>query len=151
MVDDQNDYEWQQAYPTDLTQYLAVRLWYERELVEKNCLKELGVSGNFDTISAYMKNQPNAYSLKLKRVAGHLPADYTAMIDRLRYTGLRYETKKNSWNSLADRFASEYGPRRDQGARRAAAWRLYHLAKNLKIHTAGLIEAPPEDLKTLLD
>lgn len=32
---DQSEYEWQQVYPVDLVQYLAVRLWYERELVQK--------------------------------------------------------------------------------------------------------------------
>ena len=31
---DQSEYEWQRAYPIDLVQYLAVRLWYERELVQ---------------------------------------------------------------------------------------------------------------------
>ena len=30
---DQSEYEWQASYPVDLVQYLAVRLWYERELV----------------------------------------------------------------------------------------------------------------------
>lgn len=30
---EQDEYEWQRAYPADLVQYLAVRLWYERELV----------------------------------------------------------------------------------------------------------------------
>ena len=36
---DQTDYEWQRAYPIDLVQYLAVRLWYERELVQSACSK----------------------------------------------------------------------------------------------------------------
>jgi uncharacterized protein YbcC (UPF0753/DUF2309 family) len=31
---DQDEHEWQRAYPIDLVQYLAVRLWYERELVQ---------------------------------------------------------------------------------------------------------------------
>ena len=33
---DQSDYEWQRSYPVDLVQYLAVRVWYERELVAKS-------------------------------------------------------------------------------------------------------------------
>ena len=36
---DQSEYEWQTVYPVDLVQYLAVRLWYERELVAKACRK----------------------------------------------------------------------------------------------------------------
>ena len=48
---DQTDYEWQQVYPVDLAQYLAVRVWYERELVQKACREELGIDGNFNEIS----------------------------------------------------------------------------------------------------
>jgi uncharacterized protein YbcC (UPF0753/DUF2309 family) len=48
---EQADYEWQQVYPADLVQYLAVRLWYERELVRQACREELGVDGNLKSIS----------------------------------------------------------------------------------------------------
>jgi uncharacterized protein len=43
---DQSEYEWQLAYPIDLVQYLAVRLWYERELVQQACRAAPGVDGN---------------------------------------------------------------------------------------------------------
>jgi uncharacterized protein YbcC (UPF0753/DUF2309 family) len=48
---DQTDYEWQQAYPMDLVQYLAVRLWYERELVQQVCRQDLGIDGSADLYS----------------------------------------------------------------------------------------------------
>jgi uncharacterized protein YbcC (UPF0753/DUF2309 family) len=148
---DQTDYEWQQAYPADLGQYLAVRLWYERELVEKNCIKELGISGNVDSILSYMQKQENAYSLKRERIAGRLPGGYAAAVDRIRYADSGQENKKNSWDALFDRFASENAPLQDRAARRAAAWRLLCLAESLKFDKDGLIETPPEDLKILLD
>lgn len=47
---EQTDYEWQQAYPMDLVQYLAVRLWYERELVQQACRAELGIDGTVEAI-----------------------------------------------------------------------------------------------------
>jgi uncharacterized protein YbcC (UPF0753/DUF2309 family) len=47
---DQSEYEWQRAYPMDLVQYLAVRLWYERELVQGVCSIRLGVDGNVDAL-----------------------------------------------------------------------------------------------------
>src|SRR5581483_7749586 len=37
---DQDEYEWQNAYPIDLVQYVAVRLWYERALVEQTARKQ---------------------------------------------------------------------------------------------------------------
>lgn len=48
---DQSEYPWQLAYPIDLVQYLAVRLWYERELVQQACRDLLGVDGNAAAIS----------------------------------------------------------------------------------------------------
>ncbi len=67
---DQSDYEWQQVYPVDLVQYLAVRVWYERELVQKACREALGIDGNFGAISADMqrhgspKGRPSAHTLR---------------------------------------------------------------------------------------
>ncbi|MFI5304779.1 MAG: DUF2309 domain-containing protein [Nitrospiria bacterium] len=54
---DQTDYEWQQAYPIDLVQYLAVRVWYERELVKKVFREEFNVDGNFGVISAEIQKR----------------------------------------------------------------------------------------------
>ncbi len=48
---DQADYKWQEAYPATLVQYLAVRLFYERELVKKACREELSIDGNLYAIS----------------------------------------------------------------------------------------------------
>ena len=53
---DQTDYEWQRSYPIDLVQYLAVRVWYERELVRKACAQGAGIGGNVEAISAYGQN-----------------------------------------------------------------------------------------------
>ncbi len=53
---DQSDYEWQRSYPVDLVQYLAVRVWYERELVQKACAEILGIEGNVAAISAHLQS-----------------------------------------------------------------------------------------------
>ena len=47
------DYQWQQAYPIDLIQYLAVRLFYERELVDQACQLELGFEAKFNVVNSY--------------------------------------------------------------------------------------------------
>jgi uncharacterized protein YbcC (UPF0753/DUF2309 family) len=47
----QPDYKWQEAYPANLVQYLAVRLYYERELVHKACQEQLGIEGNLDAVA----------------------------------------------------------------------------------------------------
>jgi uncharacterized protein YbcC (UPF0753/DUF2309 family) len=53
---DQSDYEWQKSYPVDLVQYLAVRVWYERELVQKACAEILGIAGNAAAISTHLQS-----------------------------------------------------------------------------------------------
>jgi uncharacterized protein YbcC (UPF0753/DUF2309 family) len=55
---DQAEYDWQTAYPVDLVQYLAVRLWYERELVQSVCRKQLGIDGNAAALAAALQNRP---------------------------------------------------------------------------------------------
>lgn len=54
---DQKEYGWQQSYPIDLVDYLAVRLWYERELVQKYCIEALGIDGDITAIVAYRQDQ----------------------------------------------------------------------------------------------
>ena len=56
---DQSEYEWQLAYPIDLVQYLAARLWYERELVRQACQEALGVDGNMAAISEKIRTCGN--------------------------------------------------------------------------------------------
>jgi uncharacterized protein YbcC (UPF0753/DUF2309 family) len=63
---DQDEYEWQKAYPIDLVQYLAVRLWYERELVQSACQRAFGIDGNMQAL--------NAETEKLRGPASHAAA-----------------------------------------------------------------------------
>lgn len=60
------DYEWQEAYPIDLVQYLAVRLWYEKELVQKACKTKLSIEGKFDAISSYLREQAEELDTELQ-------------------------------------------------------------------------------------
>ncbi|MCG3110179.1 MAG: DUF2309 domain-containing protein [Candidatus Manganitrophus sp. SB1] len=148
---DQSEYDWQQAYPADLIQYLAVRIWYVRELVEKACQEHLGIAGNVDAISAYLQRHPLEYYLRRARLAGRLPADYAAQVDRLRERSDSSVGQKDAWEKLAEHYAAQTGPRREEAVRRAAALRLRALAEALAIDPALFLETPPEDLKTLLD
>jgi len=50
-----NSLEWQNNYPIDLVQYLAVRLYYERELVEQTCRIELGIPGTYESVVSYVR------------------------------------------------------------------------------------------------
>ncbi|MBA3855896.1 MAG: hypothetical protein C0507_03205 [Cyanobacteria bacterium PR.3.49] len=48
-------YLWQAEFPIDLVQFLAVRLFYERELVDQTCRAELGFEGNFQKVISHLQ------------------------------------------------------------------------------------------------
>jgi len=144
---DQTDYEWQQAYPVDLVQYLAVRLWYERELVSRVCREEMGIEGTFKAILDHMKTQPEAFFFRQERVAGTLPSEYNEWVDRIRYGSASSE----AWGVLAERYVRDSGQPRDRRNQQSAAWRLLTLAQALEVDPLDLPETAPEELRVLLD
>jgi uncharacterized protein len=144
---DHTDYEWQQAYPVDLLQYLAVRVWYERELVHKSCRESLGIEGNLDSIATDLEAHPHRYYLLRERGQGHLQSAYASELDRIRYARAPAER----YQQLAERYATQFGPRHEETVRLSAAWRLLTLALALGIEPALLIETAPEELRLSLD
>ena len=135
---DQSDYEWQQVYPVDLVQYLAVRVWYERELVQKVCREALGIDGNFGAISADMqrrgspKGRPSAHSAREGEAHPALPDE-------------------GATRAPLNRYAAQFEPRRDHTTQLAAAWRLRTLANALEIAPDVLMETAPQELRVLLE
>lgn len=55
-----SEYPWQETNPVDLVQYLAVRLFYEREMVNQTCRDEASLEGNFDSIVSYAREKDKA-------------------------------------------------------------------------------------------
>ncbi|TAJ26565.1 MAG: DUF2309 domain-containing protein, partial [Nitrospirae bacterium] len=151
-------YAWQQAYPVGLVKYLAVRLWYVRELVHKSCREALGIEGTYPAVLTYMQRHPHAYFLRRERVAGRLPAVYAEQVDRLcrggpstyRASEEAEQAPLDPWEVLADRYQKEYGPRQDQAMQRAAARQLLALTRALKIVPTVLTDGTPRDLATLV-
>ncbi len=142
---EERDYPWQQAYPAGLVKFLAIRLWYARELVQKACQEQLGIEGRYDAVTAYMRSHPEEYYLRRQRVAGRLPALYAEEVDRLAHQ------KSHGWKTVLDRYRTEVVPRQETAARRGAARKLLALARSLQIDAAQLADASPADLKQLVD
>jgi len=142
---EERDYPWQQAYPAGLVKFLAIRLWYARELVQKACQEQLGIEGRYDAVTAYMRAHPEEYYLRRQRVAGRLPALYAEEVDRLAHQ------KSHGWKTVLDRYRTEVLPRQETAARHGAARKLLALARSLEIDTAQLADASPADLKQMVD
>ncbi len=142
---EERDYPWQRAYPAGLVKFLAIRLWYARELVQKVCKDELGIEGRYDAITAYMRAHVEEYYLRRQQVAGRLPALYAEEVDRLAHQ------KGNGWKTVLERYRAEVVPRQEAAARRGAARKLLALARSLEVDTAQLAESSPADLRQLVD
>ncbi len=150
--EDQTEYEWQQAHPIDLIQYLAVRVWYERELVQKTCREQLGIDGNIGAISTDMQRRPHLYFMKRERTIGKLPASYAEQVDRSFHGRIsNRNTKQDEWKALAERYEAELAPRHAQVTRKGAALRLLTIANALGIPPSLMMGADPEQLREMLD
>ena len=142
---EQRHYPWQQAYPAGLVKFLAIRLWYARELVQKVCREELDIDGRYDAVTTYLQTRSDEYYLRRQRVAGRLPALYAEEVNRLRHQ------KGAAWSHLLERYKTEVVPRQTTAACRGAARRLLGLAKSLDLAPDVLRSAAPAQLKQLLD
>ena len=123
---EENDYAWQQAYPVGLVKFLAVRLWYVRELVQKVCQEELGIEGNYRAVLRFMDQQSPAYFMRKEWAAGRLPAAYADRVARLRAkTGPQENAAglAREWEQLTHHYQIEFGPRRERAEQRAMARR----------------------------
>ncbi|MFQ5542812.1 MAG: DUF2309 domain-containing protein [Nitrospiria bacterium] len=145
-----SSYPWQEAYPIDLVQILAVRLWYERERVSEVCQKEIepGHNNLYQDILAAMEKSSTKHFLRKERTAARLPAWLSDEVDLLLYAGSA--SKNSAWDQLAGRYEKEEGPDRNRIARLSAAWRLSALATELKIAQETLVDLPVKTLMTLL-
>ncbi len=140
--------EWAKAYPCDLVQYLAVRLWYERESVRAACRRHLDHEGTISALTAYMHREPAVHLLRRERVAGRLSSAYAVQVDRLAHGGP--SVRSESWRALADRYVADLGGFYHRLAGKSAAWRLARLAAHLEIPPKSLLESPLPDVKRLL-
>jgi uncharacterized protein YbcC (UPF0753/DUF2309 family) len=146
---DQQGHVWQEAYPTSLTKYLAIRLFYERELVDQLCREELGIEGTFEAVSRYMQEHAAAYCLRKERLAGRLTGEWARLVDRLRHRWPQAGIE--AWDALAARYQCESAGEAARTARRSAAWRLLALARALGLPPAELLQAASTELATLLE
>jgi len=142
--EEQRDYAWQQAYPATLVQFLAIRLWYVRELVQQACRDELGIEGTFAAVSAYMQNHPHGYFLRKELIAGRLRAAHAEQLARVSWP------RDDEWKAFTDRLQRDTGPQRDRSQRREAARRLLTLARALEIVPSVLLAGAPDDLARLI-
>lgn len=141
------DYPWQAAYSVDLLQYLAIRLWYEREWLEKTAQKTMGIQGTLPAILDEMKKHAAALFLRRERNANILPPSYAESVDQLSHAP---SSNTKLWENLADQYATTSDLKQNKIASLSAAWCLVALSKILHIAPQALLQYQKEDLKQIL-
>jgi uncharacterized protein len=144
---ERSGYPWQQAYPADLTQLLAIRLVYERQLVSQLCRQKLGIEGSYTGIQSYMASHPLVYFMLRQRVENKLPVNLAQKIDRRWYQGNAIA----DWQKLAAEFVKFLDQTKVIRANCSAAWRLSALGNCLNVSVQDLLNCVPENLRILFD
>ncbi|MEW6247662.1 MAG: DUF2309 domain-containing protein [Nitrospirota bacterium] len=142
-------FPWQEQCPVDLVNYLAVRLFYERELVDRVCRDRLGLAGDYDEIRRFMDQHPSACWLRREWVAGRLRKAAVKLVRRL--SRARQKHDHQAWEQTGRR---EYEWRAEQdaeGSVQAAARFLVRLTRALSIDPAAIESTAPSDVRTVLD
>jgi uncharacterized protein len=166
------DYEEQARNPLGLSHYLAVRLFYELEIVSALCRSEWGIEGTVRALRAYFQTHPGEYYARTHIVAGDLPDALGSGIVRTpretivlnwgavthpAYGDLRKARGLNraeQWQRFAEMlFLYHQGGGPSPGDLHAVyheAWRLFHLAQLLGLAAEDIRALSKEQVKGLL-
>lgn len=146
---EQSDYDWQNAFPIDLVKYMAVRLFYERELVTVACQDTLAIPGTYASIRSYLNNHPLGYGLYKEYQTRGLPEDMVDHMDMSMFTQnpLSIEALDQCDTGLISRWESI----RQQQQIDGQALIVLHLAQSLDVSIQDILKSTPDTLDTLLN
>ncbi|CAE6728389.1 DUF2309 domain-containing protein [Nitrospira defluvii] len=144
--EEQDTHAWQLAYRIDLVKYLAVRLFYERELVATACHKSLRCEGSAVAVREYGRRFPYTLWFKRASVSGHLPKRIVSDAARLQPEGT--PSDPSAWEQQCRRWFEEQRPGDRTGT--AEARLLLTIAENLGVPAPLITSTQPHDLSVLL-
>ena len=146
---EQSDHEWQRAFPMDLVKYIAVRLFYEKELVARACEAKLGIPGTYTSILSFINNHPSGYGLYKEWRTRGLAEEVAADLDLSPF--IREPLPIGELDRLGDAANHTWQTVRERQEREREALILLHLARCLDCSVQDLIGSPSETLAVLLD
>lgn len=144
---DQTSDPWQEAYRIDLVKYLAVRLFYERELAALACRSALGFPGDFQAIHTFLRRFPHAFWFRRIVNAGRAPKQAVAEARRLRRRWT--STRAEEWEQAGQQWYAQQRSNRQAHSAKTIAEALDLLADKLGIAAKQLADASPDVRETL--
>ena len=146
---EQADYEWQSAYPIDLVKYMAVRIFYERELVSLACRSKLAIPGTYTSIRAYLNSFPIGYGLYKDYQTRGLPEEIEGDMDTSMF--LQEPLRIDDLNRCDSTLIASWEQARKQQAVTVQVLIVLHLAKSLNLSIQDILKSDSSALNTLLD
>ncbi len=146
---EQLDYEWQRAFPIDLVKYMAVRLFYERELVTFTCQSKLGISGTYDSIQSLLNNYSLGYGFAKEWRTKNLPEEIVKDFDH--FLVIREPLPIQELDRAAQTLHSPWAISRKQQTLDRKVLIIQHLAKSFDISLGDFAASSPESLEILLE
>ena len=146
---EQSGYHWQNANRIDLIKYLAVRLFYEKELVAVACQDKLGIPGTYPAIQSYLESHRSGYGLYKEWKLTGLPERVVEDLGLSLF--VQHPLPIDALDQSADRIRETWQSiRREQDIHQKTLMAL-HLAKALDVSVNELVASPQETLVGLLD
>jgi uncharacterized protein YbcC (UPF0753/DUF2309 family) len=146
---EQVDYEWQSAYPIDLIKYMAVRIFYERELVDLACRSKLDISGTYDSIRSYLNEFSVGYGIYKDHQTRGLPGEIENDLGPSIFT--QAPLPISNLNQCDSSLISKWEQIRKQQDISVQILIALHLFKSLNLSTKDCLNSSAELLGTLLD
>ncbi len=144
---EQVDYVWQNAYPIDLIEYMAIRIIYERELVALACRNKLGIPGAYTSIRAYLNNCSIGYGLYKDYQTQGLPEEVAESLDMSMF--VQEPLRIDDLNRCESEAIVNWEQIRQKQEVEVQALMLLHLAKSLDVSLQDIIKTP-DTVETLL-
>ena len=144
--EEEDAHPWQSAYRIDLVKYLAVRLFYERELVATACRVRLGCEGTASAVREYGRRYPYTLWFRRASLSGEVPSHLHREVARLQRAGTSDDPA--AWEQDCRRWFDEQ--RAGERAHRAEARDLVNLAKALAVPVQEITSTTPNELALLL-
>jgi uncharacterized protein len=145
---EQKDYEWQNAFPIDLIKYMAIRLFYERELVMLACQEKLAIPGTYASINKYLKDHPTGYGLYKEFRSRVLPDEVVDFLNMSLFT--QNPLNIDALDRCDARLISTWEQTREKQEAEGQTLMVMHIAQSLGVSMQDVAKSSPDSLSTLL-
>ena len=145
---EQVKYEWQNAFPIDLTQYLAVRVFYEKEMIDLACRTKLDIPGTYNSIKDFLEKNSDGYGLYKDSQTRGLPEEIEDSMDLSIFD--QDPLPINDLNQTAFSLVSKWEQVRNQQEIVVQALAVMHLAKYLNVTVQDIVKGGLTPLNTLI-